>query len=76
MDDETDEEISIVNESETVIEETEGAFHIASFIIIIIITIRIHAIAFSRNFGWSKNHAPLSRSGRVIKGRGVFVSAF
>lgn len=26
------------------------------------------------SFGWSKRKAPLSRSGRVIKGRGVFVS--
>lgn len=25
-------------------------------------------------FGWSKRKVPLSRSGRVIKGRGVFVS--
>uniref|UniRef100_A0A1B0C9X6 peptidylprolyl isomerase n=1 Tax=Lutzomyia longipalpis TaxID=7200 RepID=A0A1B0C9X6_LUTLO len=25
-----------------------------------------------RNFGWSKKRVPLSRSGRVIKGRGVF----
>lgn len=27
-------------------------------------------------FGWSKRKVPLSRSGRVIKGRGVFVSFF
>lgn len=30
---------------------------------------------FTQNrFGWSKRKVPLSRSGRVIKGRGVFVS--
>lgn len=27
-----------------------------------------------RSFGWSKNKVPNSRSGRTIKGRGVFVS--
>lgn len=31
----------------------------------------------SRNtFGWSKKKVPTSRSGRIIKGRGVFVSFF
>lgn len=28
----------------------------------------------SCRFGWSKKKVPISRSGRVIKGRGVFVS--
>lgn len=28
-----------------------------------------------RSFGWSKNKVPNSRSGRTIKGRGVFVSS-
>lgn len=26
------------------------------------------------SFGWSKKKVPTSRSGRIIKGRGVFVS--
>lgn len=26
------------------------------------------------SFGWSKKRVPTSRSGRIIKGRGVFVS--
>lgn len=26
------------------------------------------------SFGWSKKRVPTSRSGRVVKGRGVFVS--
>lgn len=30
----------------------------------------------SSSFGWSKRRVPLSRSGRAIKGRGVFVSRF
>lgn len=28
------------------------------------------------SFGWSKKKVPTSRSGRIIKGRGVFVSFF
>lgn len=28
----------------------------------------------SNSFGWSKKKVPTSRSGRIIKGRGVFVS--
>lgn len=27
-------------------------------------------------FGWSKRRVPISRSGRAIKGRGVFVSIY
>lgn len=28
------------------------------------------------SFGWSKKRVPTSRSGRIIKGRGVFVSYY